>query len=223
MQGENHKQPDSIGDSVTPEERLLKIIETPNVTKRDANAFKTKIFPEVAKTSRKIFSIIKGFRLNKIHKSSLKHFRLRTLNFGVAFVCASFTVYSVIDFIKSTTSLDKRIKNIEAPSAESKIIQPQKLNIDVGQLAESAKTRNVFSFLPPRMETSTSSANPAAATAIKLVGILWSANPQVMIEDTAEQKTYFLSTGENLKNITVKKIFKDKVILNRDGQEFELR
>jgi hypothetical protein len=45
MQGENHKQPDSIGDSVTPEERLLKIIETPNVTKRDANAFKTKIFP----------------------------------------------------------------------------------------------------------------------------------------------------------------------------------
>jgi type II secretory pathway component PulC len=44
-----------------------------------------------------------------------------------------------------------------------------------------------------------------------------------MIEDTAEQKTYFLSTGENLKNITVKKIFKDKVILNRDGQEFELR
>lgn len=57
----------------------------------------------------------------------------------------------------------------------------------------------------------------------KLVGISWSANPDAMIENSDEKKTYFVKRGQSLGDVKVEAIFKDKVVLSCQGQEAELR
>jgi len=59
---------------------------------------------------------------------------------------------------------------------------------------------------------------------LKLVGIAWSEDPDVMIEDTQHQRTYFLKKGQVMDNgVKLKAVFKDKVILSWSGEEIELR
>ena len=46
----------------------------------------------------------------------------------------------------------------------------------------------------------------------------------MIIEDKAIQKTYFVKRGQTVgNNVKVEAVFKDKVVLSFDGQEFELR
>jgi len=57
----------------------------------------------------------------------------------------------------------------------------------------------------------------------RIVGIIWSNAPQVMIEDVSDRRTYLLSQGNMLKGVLVKEILKDRVVLSYDNQETELR
>lgn len=64
----------------------------------------------------------------------------------------------------------------------------------------------------------------ALLSGFSLVGISWSANPDVIIEDKAKQKTYFVKRGQEVGDgVRIEAVFKDHVILSYDGQEFELR
>lgn len=70
-------------------------------------------------------------------------------------------------------------------------------------------------------------AEPESVEAIKnlsLVGISWSANPDVIIEDKVKQRTYFLKRGKTIDGgVKVETVFKDKVVLSYGGMEFELK
>lgn len=57
---------------------------------------------------------------------------------------------------------------------------------------------------------------------LKLVGISWGENPEVIIEDTKVNKTYFLKTGDTINKFRIESILKDKVILESEGQKMEL-
>lgn len=58
---------------------------------------------------------------------------------------------------------------------------------------------------------------------LSLVGIYWGTHPEVMVEDTAAKKTYFLKKGDEMKGIKIKNILKDRVILNYGDEEMEFR
>lgn len=63
-----------------------------------------------------------------------------------------------------------------------------------------------------------------AVKSLSLVGISWSADPDVIIEDKSAQKTYFVKRGQVVgNNVKVEAVFKDKVVLSFEGEEFELR
>ncbi len=59
-------------------------------------------------------------------------------------------------------------------------------------------------------------------SSMSVVGIIWGKKPQVLIENKREGRTYLLSEGDNVGLPKVKKIFKDKIILEFEGREFEL-
>jgi len=63
------------------------------------------------------------------------------------------------------------------------------------------------------------------AQQLGLVGIGWSDDPDVMVENTETKKIYFLKRGQRIENlIKVEAIFEDKVIFTYDnGKEMELR
>ena len=63
-----------------------------------------------------------------------------------------------------------------------------------------------------------------AVTSLSLVGISWSASPDAIVEDKSRQKTYFLKRGMTFGDgMKVTSIFKDRVVISADGEEFEIK
>ncbi len=57
---------------------------------------------------------------------------------------------------------------------------------------------------------------------LTLNGIIAGDNPQAIIEDTKNKKSYFLNKGQSINRMTVKDILQDRVILEVDGETLEL-
>jgi len=206
-------------EKITPEEKLLKIIENPSLEKRKIIVSnKNPLVP---------LKNIKGLLGNfKFNKEMLKRFDLRMAIKLAVFLCIAFTIFGIFDFVRSGVVLNKRFDKLMVESASAANIEKNlpNLNVDMNDLSSQVRSRNIFSFQPTRAVAGELTTEvPVAITNYKLVGIMWSDNPQAMIEDTKEQKTYLLSNGEMLGQVKVKKIFREKVVLGKDEQEWELR
>ena len=57
---------------------------------------------------------------------------------------------------------------------------------------------------------------------LKLVGISWGEDPVAMIEDTTKKETNFLKAGQSINEIQVKTILRDKVVLSYKDAEYDI-
>jgi type II secretory pathway component PulC len=57
---------------------------------------------------------------------------------------------------------------------------------------------------------------------INLLGVISGANPQAVIEDKKSGKTYYVTEGQMIGDFQVEEIGYGKIILNYNGQKFEL-
>lgn len=102
---------------------------------------------------------------------------------------------------------------------------------DVSVYLDPVLTRNIFQ--PYEKKTSdevmvSPGARKIAARIEKfrLVGISWldsAESASVMIEDKESGTTYFLKQGEKIKDVTVKTIFADQVILTYEGEDLAMK
>jgi hypothetical protein len=59
---------------------------------------------------------------------------------------------------------------------------------------------------------------------LALVGISWSQDPDVIIEDIEHQRTFFVKRGQMVADsVKVEAIFKDRVVVLFEGVEYELK
>ncbi len=205
-------------DDMTPEERLLKIIENPNTPKRQESlAAKVRSFDPG--------SIKEWFSGIRMDKDLLKKINLKAINKIIAVICALITLIWIFDFGRGGIALAKRFKKIS--SGESLVSSDEgkwpKIDVTITDATIQARKRNIFTFLPTKEEAASAVSVGPTLGNFKLVGILWSDNPQAMIENSQEQRTYFVSNGDKIGELTVKKILRDKVMLGKDDQEWELR
>lgn len=209
-------------DKITPEERLLKIIENPQAEKRRTPAEpKTK-----GGLSLKDLGLL--FENFQVDKNLSQYVTLLTTNKALAVISAIATIFCIFNYAISGTNLKKRLDNITT-GATASVISAAKSSLPEGNISDMialAQRRNIFTFLPVNAAGQQGAAAPDMAqiiSTLKLVGILWSDNPQAMIEDTKEQKTYLLNSGDEIGQFKVNKILREKVILGKDRQEWELR
>jgi len=212
-------------DKVTPEERLLKIIESP--------AGNTpKIRPPVPKGRVKLSFIgkpVARFKGIRINREAFGKINLAGVNKMALYLCGLFTFFSLFVFIREGFALRARFEKIKTQAPTEIAAQSSLLDIDmdISSLLAASKRHDIFSLAPKAIQAESpagqQAVSAAAAGNIKLVGIIWSDNPQAMIEDTKDQKTYLLSAGESFINFKVKEIFPDKVIMESQGKEMELR
>lgn len=205
-----------VKDNITPEERLLKIIENPGPQRR-----RTIVRPgQVSAASFK--SWLKYLRINK---DILKQIDLKTVNKIVAAVCVVVTIFWIVDFFMVGASLKKRLEQIRTGTVslapEAPKIEDSQVNL--GDVIVQSRRRNIFTLLPPQPPVSKGAEATLAAGTMKLVGIIWSDNPQAMIEDSREQKTFLVGAGENIGEFRIKTILRNKVILLKGDEELELR
>jgi len=209
-------------EKITPEERLLKIIENPKELEKQKIPPAFKLGAAKA-TARKLLFDIK--RIDK--RAILKQFNLTLVNRVVFGCCIIFTIGCIAGFIRTQSRFNNGfleiLSGLGAQEAESSEKSSYKLSIR--DISQQAARRNIFALLssgiadqPPEKVNM-----EAAASNFKLVGVMWSENPQAMIEDTKMQKTYLLNSGEKMGDFMIKNIFREKVIISKDSQEWELR
>jgi type II secretory pathway component PulC len=206
------------GSRLTPEEKLLKIIEKPGDNKKHIKAFTRKQKQQVLLRR---FSEIISFKWLDLDKI----LNLHALNVFLVGVSLLITVFLVYGFVSQKAALSNKFDRITQPlpQQECKVEEPKSGTLKPRDVVSEAGRQNIFT-LKPEVKKEEAKKKLKPLTALKLVGILWSEeNPQVMIEDNEDRKTYILNENDRFDRWKVKEITRNKVILVDDDGEWELK
>ncbi|RKY41773.1 MAG: hypothetical protein DRP85_05170 [Candidatus Makaraimicrobium thalassicum] len=209
--------------NLTSEDRLLKAIESHGeqgkIIRQPGGDPKDRIVTGMKRW---------GTALKNIKHAKLKWpafaLSLRIANNTLIILAALFTIFFIFDFVKDKMSFNDRFASISRTSpdeAEEPFRKPVP-GVDLPASIRAARGRNIF-MRGPQPSVVKGKKDRTEISALRLTGVLWSKNPQVMIEDTESNKTYFLSAGEKVSRWEVKRIYRDKVILANPDGEWELR
>jgi hypothetical protein len=225
----------SQGKPMTPEKQLLNLIEKPMdkgslraaaIKYQGFGLFALDAFKGRLSFFGKNFSgFFKGGGIAQLDIHALNQFLKITVFLLTAYLIFNLTV----SFISANKDLDLQ-RNIKS-AGETSLFQPKSLLKSITYYLEKARERDIFKMgvRALSIDGALSRKGPSqrileATSSLRLVGISWSDDPDVMVEDTKSQQTFFLKRGQLINNqIRLKAVFKDKVILNYEGEEIELR
>lgn len=210
-------------DKISSDEKLLKLIES------------SQGLPKIKQVGFKLKSRRFNFKL-----SSLKlRFKptLSGLNKILFVFAVIFTIIFLYVFLKGSSKTAFEFFSLTSEALSGKRVE-KKSGLGVMSLMEYAgifKHRNIF--IPPevKIEEVEEEGNEKKLKLddlvknLKLVGIIWSANPEAMIEDATETRTLLLKQGDSFgKNLfKVKSVLRNSVILDvfvaGKSMEYELR
>jgi type II secretory pathway component PulC len=213
-----------VEERLTPEEKLLKIIESPSLAKKRGPSFSR--IKTASKHRIKLWIKSLGKKEN-----FLKIFKLKNLNKVLIGISCFLTFFLIFDFYRQRDLLEKRFLSIEKEKDRVKLKKKNSFSfkIDVLDALKEAKIRNIFSFVPPKkekpkVEEEKEKDIKKILSNFKLVGIIWSQeNPQIMIEDVQQNRTLLLGKGDQVGLVKVKEIYMDRVVVEIEGKEWELR
>lgn len=210
-------------ENITPEEKLLKLIENPEL---DAKAAKRRVRIANPFSIKKLKdAIIRASALKGKFKPYL--FNLKIINQALIAIAVIIILYLVYDFMKgmpNMSRIDAYASDISGRSLKIKTQQEGRV-LNLSDYLSQVDKRDVFHFISPKKEEKPAPAKEiliSYAANFKLVGIIWSKNPQAMLEDKKESKTLLVSPGDSIGEIKVKQILRDKVIIGYEDQEMEL-
>ncbi len=213
--------------SPTPERELLKLIEEDKNTDNISSRGRAKLSGVFSlSTARARFSFFKSNILNILHP---KEFSITSLNklLGIIFLFLLF--YTAADITSSMIHIKGEVASAFRMAKKPSFYSRRSISNlkELEYYLNEAKNRDIFNIVtakqPEPKETKNIQAIAKKTSYLKLVGISWSNNPDAMIEDTRAKKTLFVKEGDLINNILVKKILRDKVILNLEGENIELK
>jgi len=183
------------------------------------------------------FSFSKDWFRRKIESFRGQSLDTKSVN-RILFLCACvFTLYFLVSTTTALIQLN-RPPDLDVPAsgdgASVNLMERVFLKKAVSYYLEKIGGRDIFRMGTVQKATTgadgaqtgmkvTSAKILDATESLKLVGISWSANPDAIIEDTKETKTFFVKTGQKIGDVKIQAIFKDKVILSYEGEETELK
>ncbi|MFH1752859.1 MAG: hypothetical protein ABH875_01630 [Candidatus Omnitrophota bacterium] len=191
---------------LTSEEKLLHVIERPD----DIERLKLK-----KKGPRKggTGSILEKLRLGKV--------ALRNVNKALILISVLMVAGLSIYFAKEEITTQKRFTYLEenAEKEDLHLTAKDKIPTVSEFLAESRKM-SPFGVLPDVEKKVEAAKQEKEVSTLKLVGIIWSDEPQAIIEDDLTKKNYLVSEGERIDEYSVEEITRDNVKLtNEDGEK----
>lgn len=207
-------------EKITPEEKLLKIIENPAIEKQ-------KVFAPakaIRQTTLNVHTLLHGILT---HKNFHKYISLQAITKVLMGLCVLITIFAVYNYFVFGNEIKKKFEKIISdigiyePGSQKQIFPEP----NIGDIIAGYRVRNMFSFLPVTSTGTTAAQKEISqlVSTLKLVGVIWSENPQAMIEDVPSNKTYLVNTGEYVGALKVNKILRNSVVLGKDKEEYELR
>ena len=220
--------------SPTPEKQLLNLIENPNAQKarqgaklKHRNLFS--LFSPGAWLGR--LSFLKGHSRQWFNFAHIQHIDIGFINNALALLVIFVALYFISDFSNSYRNL-KSLPSVKArvqQASEAKEEQVATLLKTAAYYSELARKRDIFKIGAKPTDKSRAIRAPSdklkeAIKNLRMVGIAWSNDPDVMIEDTKLKRTYFLKRGQSLDNgVKVQAVFRDKVVLSFENEEIDFK
>jgi type II secretory pathway component PulC len=183
-------------ERVSPEDRLLKLIkgESKPAPAGDAS--------------------IKAYRITKRNIAK----RLNTVLFILLAVAIIALFVDTVIFKGENTHHPVKVRPAEEPNTSGETEKLSGQNPDISY----AESRDLFE---PQAASSHSRSGESSSDKLKdisLRGIIAGDDPQAVIEDSKSQKTYFLNKGQTMNGITVRDILSGRVIIELNGEIFDL-
>lgn len=219
---------------LSPEKRLLKLIEEPNFQSAKGSAVRGSrltLFSIGALRGRWIFARVKLASFLRSWGGPLDIKKINGILTLLGFVVAAYFVASFFSLATKFSAIPSFSFKTEG-SAKAEILKQVSQLKALDTYMEKVRSRDIFKIgaQPATEEVAKpdQSAQKAQRETVlnkyKLVGISWSDNPDAMIEDSEAKKTFFLKRGQVMSDgVKIQAIFKDKVVLNYAGAEVELR
>jgi len=216
-------------DKGTSDERLLKLIE--------GGASEPKRKQNIGIAPKKSLSELMQTAKSSISLKAIKEFKpnLVVLNKGLMGLASIITValiYTLFSGPSVSASNAAYFTSADVTAAARTLAAKENQVLARKSISSQEIKRNIF--LAPGVKrtsfTETMSASVAEVTKdLKLVGIIWSANPEVMIENGKDSRTYTLKKGDSLNGdqLKVKNITRNSATLEISTEgatsEYELR
>jgi hypothetical protein len=218
---------------ISPEEKLLSIIKgKQNILGSGVPRPETEDVKPVPRAPwRKIDDYISAVLKNDFFKNSILDARIiKVFNKYAVIVTALIAIYLILDLIFVSPSR-KAASLIARASVSRPLVLPEGKRMPIetkgySYYSNRMSGRNIFggsSYLQTESQDSgiESSAEISGGN-IGLVGIIPGNNPQAIVEDKKNQKTYYLLKGQSINGITVEDINEDKVALEYRGKKMTL-
>jgi|GEM_PF-407245 len=179
------------------------------------------------------FSFFRRSAQKKLSTGKAPAISFSFVNHTLTAVAAALTIYLLSDAGASAIQLGKPV-NLTIPGGSAKAEHAaaggtSPLN-DSAYYLQRVSSRDIFKEggkPEPKAEAApepVSVEDNPATSGLSLVGISWSANPDVIIEDKDRKRTYFVKRGQTVGDgVKIEAVFKDHVVLSYEGREFELR
>ena len=190
------------GRRITPEEKLLHLIEKPEDTDKLGLNKKDRLFdPEQS-------------------LSFLKKITLHSVNKVLIIISIVVTIILVFFFIKGEKYMQARFENLKE-NIKKEVLQLSKKQEELPNLSmylADTEKNSPFHVLPNIKKPEAAKEEKPAN--LKLVGIIWSNNPQAIIEDETSGKSYLVYEGGTVDKFEVTKISQDTVnLISEDGEK----
>lgn len=198
-------------DNISPEEKLLRLIR--GQKKQELPPQKVLLENQEAKPAVK-YSIY----------SSIQNYLSLNINKIIWVVFSLSCIYLIISFTYPWFGF----KKIELPQIPPERIGEEKIppKMEIKPLESylgGIGDRQIFgATTSSKTEKPVSSVDADLIKDMTLVGIISGENPQAIIEDKKTQKTYYLNQGQFIGEFKVEEIQEGKIILNYQGQQYEL-
>ena len=196
---------------ITPEEKLLHIIEKPEDIDRLGLNKKGKLFDP-----KRSLSFLKKIGPKKI--------TLHSINKTLVTISAVITITLVFFFIKGEKYMQARFEDLKE-NIKKEVLQLSNKQEELPNLSmylTDTEKNSPFHVLPniKKSEEVKEEEKPAK---LKLVGIIWSDDPQAIIEDETSGKSYLVYEGDTVDKFEVTKISQDEVKLISENGDKILR
>jgi len=229
--------------AVTPEERLLRLIESEDTgggrfALRDARTWAPFFFPYKDKAIRLVSSWFSG-------RMAPRELNLQLINRGLVVLLVLVAAAIALNTQRVRPSVTDVSMEVTSARPSAKKEQPLATLRPVEDYLTEVEARDLFNpgarpepkkaeakagpVKPPESTTPPKPPEPTAlevlrekAKTLKLVGIAWGPVPVAMIEDTAKRETSFLKERESINQIRIKAILRDRVVLTYGNADYDL-
>jgi hypothetical protein len=225
-------------ENISPEEKLFKIIREEKkpsdpgaapAQKKDPPAFWNKALQDIKLWQEKITAAVKDLiRKKRLIPGKPYEIPLKTVNntlMAALLLTLLFVVYYAI--VKYPTAAKIMKATVRMQGTMPLVFEdPERLQ-SVSYYTDEAKKRDIFKISSGsggEDEGPALTGEKDAAEGLKLQGIAWSDVPKVILQDERDKKMYVLKEGQSVGvgGVKVKKILKNKVMLNDGEKDFEL-